>query len=174
MYWPALVHSGGSVAVQQRHVTLGGSELCHPASPPPCSCTHLPKTSLTLRPLPYTPQFLVCPLRECKGRACASRGGRCYVSDLPLHEIGFGDIRIKHSVALPLPPPIARPAIMPSVSNHFSVKIPTASLFLSPLLTPHPSLSIPQHPWLSGSLSLSQACPPPGAGTNTHTQSDGL
>ncbi len=146
-----------------------------PCLPPPYSCTHLPKTSLTLRPLPYTPQFLVRPLREHEGGACESWGGRCYVSDLPLHEIGFGDIRIKRSVALPLPPPIARLAIMPGVSNHFSVKIPTASLFLSPPLTPHPSLSIPQHPWLSGSLSLfSPACPPPGVGTHTHTQTHTL
>lgn len=31
---PALAHSGGPVAVQQRHVTLGGrSGLCHPCLP---------------------------------------------------------------------------------------------------------------------------------------------
>lgn len=126
---PALAHSGGPVAVQQRHVTLGGWGAAT-LPPPPCSCTHLPQTSPTLCLLPYTPQFLVCPLREGKGGACASQGGRCYVSDLPLHEIGFADIRIKRLVVLH-PLPTAKLAIMPGVSNHFSIKIPTV---LSPLL----------------------------------------
>lgn len=151
---PALAHSGGPVAVQQRHVTLGGRGAAT-LPPPPYSYTHLPQTSLTLHLLPYTPQFLVCPLQEGKGGACASWGGRCYVSDLPLHEIGFGDIRIKRSVALALPPPTAKLAIMPGVSNHFSVKIPTV---LPPLSSSNssPSLSLsllPTSP--TGCLSLS-------------------
>lgn len=83
MYRPALAHSGGPVAVQQRHATLEG------------------QGSATL-------------LRECKGgrtegrksaRVAAARAGVTGASflTLPLHEIGFGDIRIKRSVALPLP-----------------------------------------------------------------------
>lgn len=110
-------------------------------------------------PSSSTSQFLVCPLPERKDGACVSWGGRCYISDLPLHEIGFGDIRIERSVALPLPPPIAKLAIMPSVSNHFSIKIQTASS-LSSLLLLSPSPNIPH----SLALSLFPISPPPRAG----------
>lgn len=104
-------------------------------------------------------------LRECKGgwaegrksaRAAAAQAGVTGASflTLPLHEIGFGDIRIKHSVALLLPPPlIAKPAIMPSVSNHFSIKIPTVP-FPLPSAESSPLFSLPQHPSLSLPLLL--------------------
>lgn len=75
-----------------------------------------------------------------------AKGDRCYVSDLPLLEIGFGDIRNNDSVVLPIPPPAAEPAIMPGMSDDFSIKIPTVHL-------PSPLLSWPRHPTLYGLLS---------------------
>lgn len=94
-----------------------------------------------------------CPLLKRKVGAYTSTGGRCYISDLPLYEIGFGDIQMESSVALPLPPPIAKLPIMPSVSNHFCIKIQTASSLTS-LLHLSPSPNIP----LSLALSLFPLC----------------
>lgn len=122
---------------------IGGSGLCHSASPHQTMHTSSAELQQLFDPSSSTAQFMVCPLPERKDGDCASWGGRCYISDLPLHEIGFGDIRIERSVALPLPPPTAKLAIMPSVSNHFSIKIQTASSLSS--LHPPTSLTV----WLS-------------------------
>lgn len=159
MYWPALAHWGGPLAAQQRHVTLEGLGLRHSASPNHTMHTSSAELRQLFDPSSSTSQFLVCPLPERKDGACVSWGGRCYISDLPLHAIGFGDIRIERSVALPLPPPIAKLAIMPSVSKHFSIKIQTASS-LSSLLLLSPSPNIPH----SLALSLFPISPPPRAG----------
>lgn len=148
MYLPALAHWGGPLAAQQRHVTLEGQDFA--ILPPPHHTMHTSSAELRqlFDPSSSTSQFLVCPLPERKDGACVSWGGRCYISDLPLHEIGFGDIRIECSVALPLPPPIAKLAIMPSVSNHFSIKIQTASSLSSlSSFSLHPPTSLTV--WLS-------------------------
>ena len=69
---PALAHSGGPVAVQQRHVTLGGrSGLCHPASlSNPYSCAHLLQTTPALCPQPYN--LLESWFALCRGARVAS------------------------------------------------------------------------------------------------------
>ncbi|KAI9524935.1 hypothetical protein NQZ68_014470 [Dissostichus eleginoides] len=101
MYWPALAHSAGPVAVQQRTVTLGGQGSA--TLTPHLTRAHIFRRPFVLDPCPSIPGLPFKGLQ--RGGACAERGGRCYVSDLPLHEIGFGDIRIKRSGAQPLPRP---------------------------------------------------------------------
>lgn len=102
---------------------IGGSVRCHP---PPVlqQHAHLAKESLTPYSSPYTSQFLVSSLLEHKGGVCVRLGGRCCISDLPLLEIRFGDIRMQGFGCAPPPPtpPAAERAIMPSMSNHFSIK----------------------------------------------------
>lgn len=125
MYWPALARWDGPLSA--RHVTLEGQ----------CSATpliqqlrlHLAEKSLTSHSSPYTSQFLVCSLLEHEGGVRVSLRGRCCISDLPLPEIRFGDIRTQGfgwAPSLPLPPS-KEPTIMPSMSNHFSIKIQTST-----------------------------------------------
>lgn len=107
---------------------IGGSVRCHP---PPVlqQRAHLAKESLTSYSSPYTSQFLVSSLLEHKGGVCVRLGGRCCISDLPLLEIGSSDIRTQ---GFGCAPPAAERAIMPSMSNHFSIKMQTfTSLSLS-------------------------------------------
>lgn len=106
---------------------IGGSVLCHPLILQ--LRVHLAKKSLTSHSSPYTSQFLVCSLLEHEGGVHVSLRGRCCISDLPLPEIRFGDIRTQGfgwAPSLP-PPPSKEPTIMPRMSNHFSIKIQTST-----------------------------------------------
>lgn len=90
---------------QQRHGTLGCQGL-PPLPPSTIPCTNLPLSSLALYSAPNNSQFMICPLPECKGGVCASWGSRCYITDLPLPEIRFGDIRIERLAVLAPPLPL--------------------------------------------------------------------
>lgn len=66
--------------------------------------------------------------------------------DLALHEISFCAIRIKLSLQLPVAPSAIAPCIMPSVSNRFSIKIPTEPHPQPPLRASLPSQALSGHP----------------------------
>lgn len=112
---------------------IGGSVLCHP---PTTTTTHIAVACTSCKAI-FDPSFFtlhltifwVCSLLGHKGGVCVSLGGRCCISDLPLPEIGFGDIRTQGFGWAPsLPqPPSAEPAIMPSMSNRFSIKMQTST-----------------------------------------------
>lgn len=129
MYWPALARWDGPLAA--RHATLEGQ--CSATPPPP---THIAVACTSCKAI-FDPSFFtlhltifwVCSLLGHKGGVCVSLGGRCCISDLPLPEIGFGDIRTQGFGWAPsLPqPPSAEPAIMPSMSNRFSIKMQTST-----------------------------------------------
>lgn len=94
MYWPALARWDGPLAAWQRHVTLEGQ--CAAIPHPCCSSVRFMQRNLWPHILPSTPHnFFISSLLEHKGGVCVSLGSRCCISDLPLLQIGFGDIRTK-------------------------------------------------------------------------------
>lgn len=137
VYWPALAHSGGPVAVQQRHVTLGGQGSTTLTSPPTTTITH----TFTTRPVhasytdPCDPSSstLHHPIHALPFAGAARAGpqwggGRQVLRLWPStswDRLQWHSDRALSCAASPSPP-IAALAIMPSMSNHFSIKIPTA------------------------------------------------
>lgn len=95
MYWPALARWDGPLAA--RHGTLEGqcSAPLHPPTHPYCSSVHILERNLWPLILHPTPHNFWSALCWHKGGVCVSLGGRCCISDLPLPEIGFGDIRMQ-------------------------------------------------------------------------------
>lgn len=143
----ALAHSVGPVAVQQRHVTLGGWGA---GTLPPASLTILVHTSLADRadplvfyPTPLNSWFALCRRARVEP-ALAGVAGATFLTFhfMRLALVTFGSNAWMGCLSLP---PLAKLAIMPGVSNHFSVKIPTVlPPSPPPCLTCHPSLC-PQH-----------------------------
>lgn len=136
MYWPALAHLGGPVAVQQRHVTLGRSGLCHLDLPPPYSCAHLPQTFFDPSSFALHPSIPSLPFT----RARPGRAGVAGATFLTFHFMRSASVTLDQALG-------CAPAPSPHRQAGYNAKhVGSLQHQNTDSLLPLSSLFIPQHP----------------------------